>query len=384
MQQQFISGRRRLLGAAGVALAGAIIHRPALALASDTVTLGQSVALSGPLTDLGQAMHQGALACFSEVNAGGGIAGRRIELKARDDGYDVKRAVANFQALLAEPDVFALFNCMGTPMNEALMPLIRNTEMPCFAPFTGAMSAYPGDMRNVFNIRPSYVDETQRLVEHLATVAIRKVAVACQNNSFGKEVKQAAETAIQRWHLDGVAVASVENSGADAEAAAAKIAAAGPQAVLIGLAGKPALNFVRAMRRQEPGVLLYTLSVMGSAATLNALGADASGLVVTQVMPLPTNGATPLVRDFLKAWSRLGTPLEPSHIGLEGYVNARVFVEVLRRAGPQLDRRRFIDAAWAMKHLDLGGYELGFTQPGASASRFVELTMVQRGGRFIR
>ncbi len=350
----------------------------------DALLLAQSIALSGPLADLGQAMHEGARACFAAVNAQGGINGRRIELMTRDDGYDVKRAVENLKAFIADPKVFALFNCMGTPMIEALLPLIKGSELPCFAPFTGATSARPADMRNVFNIRASYPEEAERLIEHLATIGIRRIALACQNNSFGKEVAQAAEAALQRRQLQAVAMVTVENSGADADGAATKVVSAAPEAVVLGLAGKPAAGFVRAIRAQRKGLSLYALSVMGSAATLNALGDDAVGIAVSQVVPLPSNGATPVVRDFLQAWRTAGVSLEPSHLALEGYINARVFVEALRHAGTQLTRAHFIDAAWGLKRLDLGGYELGFDRPGRSASRFVELTMVGKGGRFIR
>lgn len=376
--------RRRMLLCTAASALGTGWFSHTLAQPAASIRLAQSVALSGPLADLGQAMHQGARACFAALNAAGGIAGQRIELQALDDGYDIARAVANYKTFLADRNVFALFNCMGTPMNEALLPLIRGTDLPYFAPFTGATSARPADMPNVFNIRASYPDEAQRLVEHLATVGTRRLAVAYQNNSFGKEVMDGADRAMQRWGLKAAAVSTVENSGEDADAAAKRISSQQPQAVLIGLAGKPALNFVRAMRKHGTGIPLYTLSVMGSAATLKALGPDAEGLVVSQVMPLPTNGATPVVRDFLKAWRNLGTDLAPSHIALEGYVNARVFVEVLRRMRTPWTRANFIQSAWALKQLDLGGYELGFTQPGGSASQFIELTMVREGGRFIR
>lgn len=376
--------RRSLIAGTAAACLGVASHRFGLAAEAPPLVFAQSMALSGPLADLGQAMHNGALACFKAVNAAGGVAGRRIELQTLDDSYNLSRAIANYKSALADTRVFGLFNCMGTAMNEALLPMIRNTDMPYFAPFTGASSARPADMRNVFNIRASYSDEARRLVEHLATVAMNKIAVAHLNDAFGREVLQSAERAMQHWSLKPAAVAPIENSTAEVQPAVDAIVAAHPQAVLIGLAGKPALRFVQAIRRKAPGLPLYMLSIMGASATLNALGGDATGIVVSQVMPLPTNPVTPVVRNFRQAWHELGVQQEPSHIALEGYVNARVLVEVLQRAGQSPTRSRVIEAAWSLKHLDLGGYELGFTRPGASASRFVELTMVRQGGKFIR
>lgn len=377
-----LSRRRILLAAAGL---GAGLAAPALlAQPSARLRIAQSTALTGPLGELGMAAHQGAKACFDAINARGGIHGARIELQVKDDAYDVKRALANVQSFVDDPDVFSLFNCIGTPMVAASLPLLRSSGIPYFAPFTGALLARPKDMRNVINVRASYPEETERLVQHLTTIGVRKIAVAYQNNAFGKEVFTAAENALARHQLTPLASATIENDGSDAAAAAQKLAAAGPEAVLIGLAGKPTIDFIKSMRALRRGLPLYALSVMGSRATLNALGDDALGVTVSQVVPLPTNPVVPVVRDYLEAWKASGTSIEPSHLALEGYINARVFAEALRRAGRNPSRQGFIDAVWNLKRFDLGGYLIHFTEPGSNASRFVELTMISRGGRFIR
>ena len=129
---------------------------------------------------------------------------------------------------------------------------------------------------------------------------------------------------------------------------------------------------------------LYALSVMGAAATLKAMGADATGITVSQVMPLPTNNVLPLVREFQLAWKAADMTQEPSHLALEGYVNAKVFAEALRRAGRNPTQAGFIDSVWGMKNYDLGRFEVSFTDSSKNASRLVELNLVARDGRFIR
>lgn len=379
--------RRHLLAAGASAFAPR-----AFAQAEDPLRLGQTVALTGPLAEIGIAMHRGSKVCFDAVNAAGGVNGRRIELVARDDGYDVQRALANVDGFLKDPGTFGLFGCMGTPIIEGMLPLIRHTDVPCFSPLTGASSARPADMRNVLNVRASYPEETERLVEHLTTIGLKRIAVACQANSFGREVLQSAEAAMRRHRIDQVAATSIRNDASDAAAAAQAIAAANPDAVLLALAGKPTVGFVKAIRAERRGLPLYALSVMGSAAAVNALGEDGVGIAVSQVVPMPSNPAMPIVRDFLQAWRAapvLGTVegpggLAPSHLALEGYINARAFIEAVRRAGRSVSRKGFLDSAWSIRRLDLGGFELNFVQPGRNASRFVELTMIGRGGRFIR
>jgi branched-chain amino acid transport system substrate-binding protein len=374
--------RRGVLGA--LAALPAAFHSTPYAEDTGPVKIAQSLDLSGPLQELGHALHQGAKACFAAVNAKGGVNGRRIELSTLDDGYDVKRALANVKGFIADRSNFALFNCLGTPMVEAMLPQVIESGMPFFAPFTGALLARPKNTRNVFNIRASYADEAEQLMRHLATLGIKRISIAYQNNSFGKEVFAAAQQSMAKYKLQASAIATVENNSSDAAAAAATIAGSKPEVVLVGLAGKPTIDFIQAIRLQRQGLPLYALSVMGSAATLKAMGNDATGIVVSQVVPLPGNTVVPLVREFQQAWKAAGATLEPSHVALEGYVNARVFVEALRRAGHNPTRSSFIDSAWGLKRYDLGGFEVSFTDSDANASRFVELTMISRTGRFIR
>ena len=374
--------RRGVLGALAALPLG--FHAPLRAQDTGPLKIFQSTALTGPLADLGQAVHQGAKVYFAALNANGGVNGRPIELSAVDDGYDVPRALANAKSFIADRNCFAIFNCLGTPMVEAMLPQVIESGIPFFAPFTGAGSARPKNTRNVFNIRASYADETGHLVQHLATIGIKRIAIVHQNNAFGKDVAAVARQVMASKGLTEAAVATIENNSSDAAAAAAKIAGSQPEAVIMGLAGQPTVEFVKAIRQQRKGLPLYALSVMGSAATLKAMGDDATGITVSQVMPLPANNGLMLVREFQQAWKAAGVALAPSHLALEGYVNARVFAEALRRAGRNPTRSSFIDSAWSMKRFDLGGFEVSFTNSAKGASRFVELNMVGRGGRLIR
>jgi branched-chain amino acid transport system substrate-binding protein len=351
--------------------------------AQGPVKISQSIALSGPLGDLGQAMHQGAQVCFAAVNAQGGVNGRKIVLETLDDGYDVKRAVANVGTFLGNKDTFALFNCMGTPMIEAMLPQVIESGIPFFAPFTGAKLARPKGVRNILNIRASYSDEAEQMVQHLTTIGIKRIAVAYQNNAFGKEVLESVRAAMEKHQLKPMETVTVENSGADAGTASSKLVQVAPETVVVALAGKPALEFIKAFRSQRRGVPLYAFSVMGAAATLRAIGDDAVGLAVTQVVPSPASPTVAVVRDFNQAWKAADTKIEPSHLALEGYINARVFVEALKKTGRNLTRERFIDSTWALKRADIGGFDVAFSEPGKTASHFVELTMLGRGGRFV-
>ena len=297
--------RRQLLAAAT-----ATISLPWLGLGSaraqeGTIRIAQSTALTGPLGDLGSAMHQGAKAAFAGINARGGIHGKTIELVTQDDTYDVPKALANVEQFLADPATFALFNCMGTPMIDAMLPKVIESGIPFFAPFTGAQLSRT-KARSVFNIRASYADEAEKLVQHLSTIGIQRIGIVYQNNAFGKEIFTAAKQSMDRLKLPEALTVTVENNASDAGAAATKLASGNLEAIVIGLAGKPTLEFVKAFRAIKRGVTLYALSVMGTPATVKALGADATGMAISQVVPLPSNVVMPVVREFQAAWKASG------------------------------------------------------------------------------
>lgn len=375
-------GRRAFLISTGAT----VIAAPHAARAeSGSYVIGQSTALSGPLGGLGAEMSHGAKVYFDSINARGGVNGRTIELKVADDAYTVPKSVENIKAFMANPNVLALFNCMGTPMIEANLPAILQSGIPFFAPFSGALTVRPKGARNVFPVRISYAEEAEALVLHLHTVGIRRLGVVYQNNSFGQEVLESVQRAIERRSMPAAVAAPVESSGDGAEAAAQKVLLPGDlEAILLAVAGKPAINAVHAIRNRSRGISLYGLSVLSSSSTISALGAHGVGIAVSQVVPYPDSMAMPVVRAYREAWAASGSAMQGSYLGLEGFINAKVFVEILRRAGPKADRASFKDAAWGLRRFDVGGFDVSFTEPGASASRFMELTMLSNDGRFVR
>lgn len=376
---------RRCLGGLAVAssalLATTVLAEPGVT--ADTIILGQSTALSGPLGDLGQEVLKGAKVYFDGVNARGGIHGRSIKLVSKDDAYDPAKTLENVNALIAEDNTFALFGTFGTPNNEALIPIAQSAGLPVFMPYTGAPSIRSKTSKGVYNLRASYADEVERLVEHLHTVGIRKIAIAYQNNAFGKEVLKAANAAMEARQLKPLLAASVENDATDAAPAAEKLLATQPEAVLLALAGKPTIEVIRNITQRRRGMQMYALSVMATPANLRALGKDGSGVAITQVVPFPGTATMPLVREYQQAMTAAGQK-EFSHLSLEGYLNAKVIAEALRRAGPKLTRAALTSAMDGIRSFNLGGMDVTFGQGAASGSRFIELTMVNAQGKLIK
>ena len=378
---------KSLLAAMGTGLLLTAAH-PARAadpgIGDGAITLGMSAPFSGPNGAYGKEMREGALAYFAQLNGAGGINGKKIELVTLDDGYETDRTVANTRKLIDENKVFALMAYYGSSPTTEAMKLFSEAKTPLLGTISGAGSLRSPVNRYMFHLRASYADEAERLVQHLATIGIQRIGIAYQNNTFGREVFTGAEAAMRRAKLPDAIATTVESNAADAAKAAALLAESNPEAVLVGLAGKPGLEFIKEFRKLRRGVSLYALSVLGTSANIKALGADALGMAISQVVPLPTNSSTAVARDFVKALKNFDAQATPSHLALEGYINARTFAEILQRAGKGASRSAFMDASWGLKKWDLGGFEIHATTPDRSASRFVELTVVGRDGRLMR
>lgn len=350
---------------------------------ADSITLGQSTALSGPLGDLGQEVLMGAKVYFDALNARGGVNGRSVKLVTKDDAYDSQKTLENINTFIAEDATFALFGTFGTPNNEALIPVAQKAGLPVLTPYTGAPSIRSKSSKGVFNLRASYADEVERLIQHLSTLGATRIAIAFQNNTFGKEVLTAATDAMARRKLKPLMVISVENNASDASSATDKLIGSNPEAVLLALAGKPTIEVIKNVALRRKGLPMYALSVLATPSNLQALGADGTGVASTQVVPFPRGSTLRLVREYNLDMKAAGH-IEFSHLSLEGYINAKTVTEGLRLAGRNLTRAGLVSALDAMRNYDLGGMEVSFGHGAASGSHFVELTMISGQGKLIK
>ena len=356
---------------------------PETGVTADSITLGLSTPLSGPQGDVGQDLVRGAKVYFDAVNAKGGVNGRKINLIVKDDVYDPKKTVANVEGFIASGEVFAAFNVFGSQNNEQILPIAQKAGLPILMPYSGATSIRKTDYRGIFNLRASYAEEVEKLIQHLSTIGFKKIGVAYQNNSYGKEILAAAMAAMEHHGLKPVATASVEIDSSDTAAAASKILAGQPDALLLGLVGKPSIDMIKTVNQTRRGLQMYGPSPLASASNLKALGTEGAGITISQAMPFPTNMTVPLVREYQAAMRAAGQS-DFTHLSLEGYVNAKVAAEGLRRAGKEPTRESLIRAMHAIQDWDLGGLEVDFSKGAASASRFVELTVINSQGKLVK
>ncbi|MFZ6872888.1 ABC transporter substrate-binding protein [Undibacterium sp. Di27W] len=370
------------IGVALVLMAMANVHAET-GVTDRKILLGQSAAFTGPAKELGLQLNSGAKIYFDQVNAAGGVHGRKIEIIQKDDKYEADLAAANTKALIENDGVFALFGYVGTATSNAALPIFTQAKVPFFAPYTGAQSLREPFNKQIFNIRASYNDETEYLVDRLANLGTKNIAVFYQNDAYGKAGLAGVELAMKKRNLRISETATVERNSKDVAAAVAKLLPKRPDAIIQISAYASSSALVREMHKASYTGMFYNVSFVGSQALADTLDKDGVGVVISQVTPFPWSPSIPVVAEYQKTMEKVGVK-DLNFSSLEGYVAAKVFVEGLKRAGPGLTREKLISALESINRssYDVGGFDVSFSPSNHNGSKYVDMTVISKDKKF--
>ena len=346
------------------------------------VLVGQFAAISGPAAQLGQRMQVGIAAYFAAVNAQGGVHGRQLKLVTRDDGYEPVKAAAAVKALINEDKVFALIGSVGTPTGLAAVPVLTEAKVPLVGMFTGAQALREPFNRQVFHVRASYFDETERMVQHLTSMGVKKIAVFYQNDAYGQAGLEGVMRALAKRQLKPTATSTVERNSVDVSKALDDLLKVEPEAVVQVSAYKSCAAFIKQARAKGYGGQFFNVSFVGSKALADELGSVGQGVVISQVVPFPYTPSSAIAREYQQHMTESGQK-DFDFSSMEGYLTARVFVEGLRRAGKTPTREALISALESIKSLNLGGFTIGYSSQNHQGSSYTDLTIIGRDGKFV-
>ncbi len=348
-----------------------------------SILLGQSAAFSGPAAQLGIQMNIGTKAYFDHINALGGVHGRKIELRTRDDRYEANLCVDNTKRFIEEDKVFALVSYVGTPTTVAAMPTFTEAKVPLIGPFTGAEALRAPVNRYIFNVRASYYDETEKIVEQLVSTGNRKIAVFYQDDAYGQAGLKGVQLAMEKRSLKILALGKVERNTVKVEDAVKAISAVVPDGVVMISAYTSIAEFVRQMKKAGSATQFHNVSFVGSKALADSLKDEGYGVAISQVVPFPWSPSVPIVKEYQTIMTKAGNT-DFNFSSLEGFIVARIMVEGLKRAGKDLTREKLIAALEGMNSVDFGEFSISFSPASHSGSKFVDLTMIGKGGKFIK
>ncbi|WP_406624299.1 ABC transporter substrate-binding protein [Acidovorax sp. SDU_ACID1] len=369
---------RRWHKAAALAALATMLGLPAQA----QILVGQTAGFSGIVAAGVKETADGAQLYLDMVNARGGVNGQKIEVISLDDKFDPKLAAENARKLIEEHNVTALFLTRGTPHNEAIVPLLDKHGVPLVGPSTGAMVLHKPVRKHVFNVRATYQREAEKVVSHLASMGITRIGVVLADDSFGADGLAGAQRGLEQAKLQPVVLEKFDRAKPNFAPIAAKVVQSQAQAVLMLASGSAVVDGYAAFRNAGSTAQIVTLSNNASSGFAKSLGANARGVIVTQVFPNERSSHYPLVREAHDLAKAKGQEISPAM--LEGYTAAKVLVEGLRRAGPKPTREKVQVALESLQKFDLGGLEITYGPDDHTGLDFADLSIIGTDGKFRR
>lgn len=366
------AGPPRAAGAAG-----------AIGVTDTTILIGRSAGLTGSLAARMKPATEAIEAYFAQVNAAGGVNGRRLRLVTLDDGNDAKRAADNTRKLIDEDRVFSMFANSGTPQTVAAVKVLQERGVPLVGTTSGADSVQVHHPL-VFHYKASYGRELARIVQHLKTIGVARVAIVHSPDPTGVEGRNLAAAALAAADIKPVALATTDADDTTRFVAALAASTAPPQAIVLTALAAPGASFFKQLQAAPVRPPVFTWSIAGVEAIHKEVGERIRGLVVSQVFPSPQSQTSRVAIEY-RALVQAARLEDGGYPGIEGYVAARILVEGLRRAGRDLTRAGLMQALRSLRDWELAGGDLvTFGTNDHVGRNFVELTMVGANGKFVR
>lgn len=377
---------------------------------AEDIAIGMSAAFKGPTGGLGTELYRGSMAYIEYVNSRGGINGKKIKIRAYDDGYNPVPAIENTITLIEKDKVFLLFDYVGTPTVTRVLPILKRYNdryVFLFFPFTGAQPhRQPPYEDFVFNLRASYHQETGGLVNHLLSIGRKKIAVFYQADAYGRSGWSGVSMTLAKYGLKIVGEATYKRGTKYAESMEQQVEIlmnSGANAVISVGAYAPCAAFIRDARNAGWNVPIANVSFVGSEFLIDLLlktgrenGKDYTlNLINSQVVPSYEDKSLRAVRQYRELMDKYNPappqglaekgyrPLRYSFVSFEGFLNAKLLIEIFKKMDGSPDKSRIKRVVENIKNLDLGvGAKVSFSPDKHQGLDRVYYTTYEKG-RFI-
>ncbi|NQZ81750.1 MAG: ABC transporter substrate-binding protein [Colwellia sp.] len=339
------------------------------------IVLVSSSALSGPAAQLGLKLNQGANIYFDHINKLGGIENQKIKFISLDDGYEPYKALQNTQKLLNRGDVFAFFNYVGTPTTHVVLPIIKQSELPFLTPFTGAEFLRKPVTDTVYNLRASYYQEAKAQIDYLVNVVkTKKIGLLIQADEFGATVEQGYLIAMTQYGIEPIVTTRFRRNTQDISLALSILKSKEVEAVSFVGTYEPFAELINSAYQQSFTPFFTTVSFISSRELFLRIK-QPSRVLVTEVLPQLKNCTLSICLQFKVDMERAGIS-EVDQVQFEGYLNAHLFVEVMKRCTTKLTHQCFFDNI-KMLQADFGGLDVRFSSDTHQGLNQVYLNLYQ-------
>ncbi len=334
-----------------LALVAAAAAADRTGVTNDTITIGMFGFYTGAGSTYGTGARDGAMMAINEVNAAGGIHGRKIKILVEDDRSTPAGSIAAARKLIYSDRVFALINQGGSNQFVATLPLLKEANVPVFCEMPSTPKATRPFQRSIFRAG-SFNDQLQGwlladfVMQHLKAA---RVAVLAQADDYGKVGAQYVIERLQtQYKMTPVAVVEHDRDATDLSAQVLKLKEAKPDVVVLYTYLRPAAIYMRQARELQLKAKVVGSVGAGQRVTVSLAGDDAEGAMFFTYLPILEESDDPRMVAFIKKWKgAYPNVIDPGRPGLPdilGYVASRLFIKSLAAAGTDLTREGFVEA----------------------------------------
>lgn len=308
---------------------------------SDEINLAVSNVTTGPVSQLGTRLNQGANVYFNKINKLGGIAGTSINVIHLDDGYEPYKTYQNTLGFLKRNDIFSFFNFIGTPTTYAVINEISVSNIPFITPHTGAEFLRRPIISNVFNLRASYYEEVEQQINYLInTRKITKIGLLVQADEFGRSVEKGYIQAMKKRGVKPVVTTRYRRNSQDISLALSILQKEDVEAIAFVGTYEPLAELINLAFTYDYKPIFTTVSFISSKDLFSRIK-QSSEVLVTEVVVDPKACTKEICQQFIYDMKQQGI-IEVDRVQFEGYLNALLFVEVARQCSNQLTQACFI------------------------------------------
>jgi branched-chain amino acid transport system substrate-binding protein len=352
-------------------------------ISKNEILLGTIQDLSGPISAYGKQARNGIQLRIDEINEQGGVHGRKLSLIAEDHGYDPKRAVLAAQKLASQDKVFAVVSHIGTPQNNAAMPVLFEKGVINFMPLSAGREMYEPVHKLKFANVASYFDTLKLITPQLYKEKnAKKACVLYQDDDYGLEVARGAEAGLEAIGVKMGEKTTYKRGATDFSSQVARMKAADCDFVVLGTIVRETIGAIAEARK-----LGWNPTFLGSQATytdlihkLGGKGMDGMYAICTVGFPYLDEASQPIRFWANKYKTKFGD--DPSTYSIGGYEATDLLIRAAQKAGPNLSTDAFIKAMETMGTVPsdiFGSPEWKFSATQRLGSVLSRLSQIQDG-----
>ncbi|MEN9317039.1 MAG: hypothetical protein RIS35_3432 [Pseudomonadota bacterium] len=326
-------------GTAAVALVGVSPAQANQGVSKTEIVIGSIQDLSGPIAVLGKPVQNGMILRTEQINAAGGINGRKLKLVVEDSGYDPKKGVLAAQKLLNQDKIFAMVATMGSPVSLATLPLVIDKGVAHLFPITAHTGNFEPLHKLKFSSSNPYPNTTRTGLSLMMKMKpYKRVAIIYQDDEYGLDVLRGAEATLKDAGMTLVEKTSYKRGATDFSSQMQKLKAANPDLIILATIVRETIGAMAAARQ-----LGYTGDFFGSEAAYQPAVAKAGGKVVeglyaVSTVPTPYRddpGNSKSLNEWMDAY-KTRFKEDPDLYSVYGSLMVDMFAKAAEKAGPNL------------------------------------------------